>query len=93
MKTIIKDVSGAKLLPMTVSAYPVVYVCHLLLKTQHCHLCQNGRYNLPSGARPPQPPTATPITRPLQLLPPAHPLHLPLMILQTVAVNPTVLAS
>ena len=39
----IKDVCGAKLQPMTVSAYPVDcdHLCHLL-DTQYCCLCLNG---------------------------------------------------
>ena len=47
-----RDVSGARLLSMTALTYPVdwVYFCHLL-KTQHCCLCPNERYN------PPLPPT------------------------------------
>ena len=42
-----KDMCGAKLLSTTVSAYPVdcVRFCDLL-KTQHCCLSSNGRYNL-----------------------------------------------
>ena len=45
VNSIIKDVSGAKLLPMTVLAYPMncVCFCHILM-IQHCCLCPNGRY-------------------------------------------------
>ena len=40
MNGIIKDVCGIKLLPMTISAHPVDFVCFWhLLKTQHCCLC------------------------------------------------------
>ena len=59
-----EDVSGARLLPTTVSTYPVDWVCFChLLKTQHCCLCPSGSFNLPSAAHPPPPPT-----------PPAQPL-------------------
>ena len=89
--SIIKDMIGAKLLPMTVSAYPVdcVYVCHLL-KTQHCCLCSSGRYTPPPAAHP-SPPTHHP----------PHPLAYPLihttcdntMAVKNVAQNQTVFAS
>ena len=50
MNGIIKDVCDVKLLPMTISAYPVDYVCSWhLLKTQHCCICPNRRYNLTSA--------------------------------------------
>ena len=53
-----KDVSGAWLLPMTISTYPVDWVCFChLLKTQHCCLCPNGRYNPPLATHPPPPST------------------------------------
>ena len=40
-----KDMSGTRLLPTTVSTYPVDWVCFChLLKTQHCCLCPSGRY-------------------------------------------------
>ena len=62
-----KDVSGARLLPKTVSTYPVDWVCFChLLKTQHCCLCPNGRYN--------QPPAIHHLHHPPYPLPPAHSL-------------------
>ena len=54
-----KDMCGAKLLLTNVSAYPVDCVCFCdLLKTQHCCLSSNGRYNPPLAAHPPPPPTS-----------------------------------
>ena len=72
-----KDVTGARLLPTTVSTCPVDWVpfCHLL-KTQHCCLCPYGRFNPPPATHLPTPPTC-PSTYPLyptHPLPPAHPL-------------------
>ena len=62
---------GAKLLPTTVSVYPVdcVNICHSL-KTQHYCLCPNGRYNLPLAAHPLTPPILSPYS------------YVPLVILQ-----------
>ena len=41
-----KDVSSTRLLPTTVLTYSVYGVCfYHLLKTQHCCLCPNGRYD------------------------------------------------
>ena len=58
---------GAKLLPMAISIYPVVYVHpYCLLGAQHHCLWQNGRENPPSAC-PPTPTTPT-------SLPPIHPL-------------------
>ena len=61
----IKDVSGARLLPTTVLSYPVDWVsfCHLL-KTQHCCLCPNERYNLLPASHLPPPPIPPPPTYP-----------------------------
>ena len=54
-----KYMRGAKLLPTTIPAYPVDCVCFCdLLKTQHCCLSSNGRYNPPLAAHPPPPPTS-----------------------------------
>ena len=45
MNGINKDVSGTRLLLMTVSIYPVDWVCFCqLLKIQYCCLCPNERY-------------------------------------------------
>ena len=77
-----KDVSGARLLPMTASTCPVDWVFfYHLLKTQHCCLCPNGRYSsllttyLPALPTPshPLPPTH----------PSTHPYNMPSMILQS----------
>ena len=64
-----KDVTGARLLPTTVSTCPVDWVpfCHSL-KTQHCCLCPYGSFN------PPPPPTPPP---------PTHPYNMPFLILQS----------
>ena len=71
-----KDVSGTRLLPMTVSTYPVDWICFChLLKTLHCCLCPSGRYNLPLATHPPPPPTP-PLT-------PAHPYNVTSVILQS----------
>ena len=52
-----KDVSDARLQPTTVLSYPVDRICFChLLKTQHCCLYPNGRYNLPLATHLPQPP-------------------------------------
>ena len=61
-----KDVCGARLLPVTVSAYAANYnhFCHLI-KTQHCCLCPCERYN--------PPPTTHPHHHLPHPLPPAHP--------------------
>ena len=64
VNSINKDVSGDRLLPTTVSTYPVEWVCFChLLKTQNCCLCPNGRHNPSPGAHP-LPPliTSTPTT-------------------------------
>ena len=60
-----KDVTGARLLPTTVSTCPVdsVPFCHLL-NTQHCCLCTHGRFSPPLASHPPPPPPHPP---------PAHP--------------------
>ena len=51
-----KDVSGARMLPTTVSTYPMDWVCFRhLLKTQHHCLCPNGRYNLQLPTHPHRP--------------------------------------
>ena len=63
-----KDVSGARLLPMTVSTCSVDWVsfCHLL-KTQHYCLCPNERYSsfltthLPTLPTPSHPPIHPPL--------------------------------
>ena len=56
VNSINKEMCGAKLLPATVSAYPVDCVCfNDSLKTQHCYLSYNGRYN-PSPVAYPHPP-------------------------------------
>ena len=66
-----KDVTDARLLPMTVSTCPVDWVpfCQLL-KIQHCCLCLYGRFNSPSATHPPPPPTHPP------------PYNVPFVILQ-----------
>ena len=47
----------AKLLLTIVPDYPVDCVCFCnLLKTQHCCLSSNGRYNPPPTVHPPPPP-------------------------------------
>ena len=53
-----KDVTGARLLPTTVSTCHVdgVSFCHLL-KTQHCCVCPYGRFNPPLATHLPPPPT------------------------------------
>ena len=58
---------GAKLLPMTVLAYPVdcICFCHLLKAITNACMCPNGQYNLPLAAHPPTPPTT----------PPSYPVH------------------
>ena len=56
-----KDVTGARLLPTTVSTCPVDWVpfCHSL-KTQHCCLCPYGSFNPPLATHPPlHPPPIT----------------------------------
>ena len=56
-----KDVSGVRLLPMTVSTYRMDWVCFChLLNTQQCCLYLDGRYNLSLATHPPAP-TAHPI--------------------------------
>ena len=85
-----KDVSGAKLLLTTTSAYPVHCACICpLLKTQHHCLCPNGRCNPPSASHPPPP---LPVS-----LPPAHPVICTIcditVAVKKVAQNPAVLAS
>ena len=60
VNSIIKNVSGAKMLPTTVLAYhqPVDCVCFCHpLKTQHCYLGTNGKYNLPLTTHSPPVPT------------------------------------
>ena len=53
-----KDMSGARLLQMIVSTYPVGWVSFgHLLKIQHCCLCPNGGYNQPLATHLPPPPT------------------------------------
>ena len=91
VNSIVKDVCGAELLPVTISAYPVDCVCFWhLWKTQYYCLCLNRRYNLSPAVNPPSPPTSA-------LLPPTHLLmHATCNI--TVAMklfgqNPAVLAS
>ena len=61
---------GVKLLPMSISTYPVdcVHLRHLLRAQYHC-LCPNGREGPPLACPP------TPTTPP----PPTHPLTHPLM--------------
>ena len=62
-----KDVTCARLLPMTISTCPVDWVpfCHSL-KTQHCCMCPYGSFNLPPATHPPSthptppPPTHSP---------------------------------
>ena len=74
MNTINKNMCGAKLLPTTISAYPMDCVCFChLLKTQHCCLCSNGRYDLPPAGHSPPPPSSP--------LPSPCPLHMALLIL------------
>ena len=67
-----KDVTGARLLPTTVSTCPVDWVpfCHSL-KTQHCCLCPYGSFNLPQATHLPPPPT------------PPTPYNMPFLILQS----------
>ena len=64
-----KDVSDTRLLPMTVSAYPMDWVCFChLLKTQECCLCPNR--------------SITHLWLPIHLHHPPHPnpiLHTPLL--------------
>ena len=62
-----KDVSGAKLYPMAVLAYPVdcYCLCHLL-NTQYCCLCLNSSLNPPSASHPSLPPL-TPSHPPIPL--------------------------
>ena len=70
-----KDVNGTRLLPMTVSTYPMDWVsfCHLL-KTQHCYLCPiEGITWVWLLILPHHPPTPT--THPLP--PPTHSHHPP----------------
>ena len=78
-----KDVCDAKLFPMTTLAYPIYCVCFChLLRTQHCCLCPNGRYNLLLTAHPP-----------LSLIqPPLHATHNVTIAVKRVAQNPAVLA-
>ena len=47
---------GVKLLPVSVSTYPVdcVHLCHLLRAQHHC-LCPNGREDLPLACPPSHP--------------------------------------
>ena len=53
MNGINKDMCGAELLPTTVSAYPEGCVCFCdLLKSQHCCLSSNARYNPPPATHP-----------------------------------------
>ena len=60
-----KDMCDAKLLPTTVSTYPVVCVCFChLLETEHCCLCSIRRHNLPSAAHLSPTTTPPPPTRP-----------------------------
>ena len=67
-----KDVSGARLLSITVSTCPVAWVCFFhFLKTQNCCLCPNGRYRLLSDTHLPPPPT------------PPIPYNVPSVILQS----------
>ena len=70
-----KDVCGAKLQPMTVSAYPVDCdcLCHLL-NTHYCCLCLNRMLNQPAAAHPPPPPNPPPSTHPSHPLLLSHPL-------------------
>ena len=76
MNSINKDMRDAKLLLITVFAYPVDCVCFCdLMKTRYWCLSSSGKYNPPPAAHPPPPPT----------LPPSHPptsLYVPLVILQ-----------
>ena len=80
VNSIIKDVSDAKLLPMTVSAYPVNFVCfYYIMMIQQCCLCPNGRYL-----------SSFPATHT------THPIYVSLVMLQwlwKVTQNPTVSAS
>ena len=51
VNSIIKDVCGAELLPVIISAYPVDCVCFWhLWKTQYYCLCLNRKYNLSPAA-------------------------------------------
>ena len=59
LRGINKDACGAKLLPTTVSAYPVGCVCFVTycMETQHCCLCTNGNYSPCTCPHHPLPPT------------------------------------
>ena len=86
-----KDVCGAKLLPTTVSAYTMNFICSChLVKTQHCCLCSCGRYNLPSAAHPPHHPPYTPSHPPTPLVCAICDIT---VHVKKVAENPAVLAS
>ena len=79
----LEPVNG-RLLPMTLSTYPVDWVCLChLLKTKHCFLCPNGRYNPPLATHPPTY-LPTPIT--------CHQCYYTVAV-KKVAQNPAVLAS
>ena len=71
-----KDVTGARLLPTTVSTCPVdwVPICHLL-KTQHCCLCPQWSFNPPPATHSPPPPTPPPPSHP--------PFNMSFLILQS----------
>ena len=64
-----KDLTGAKLLSMTVSTCAVYWVpvCHFL-KTQHCYLCPYGRFNPPLATHFPPSPTPSLSHPPTHLL-------------------------
>ena len=89
MNSINKNICGAKLLPTTISAYPMDCVCFChLLKTQHCCLCSNARYDLPpAGHSPPPPSSPPPISLPLTHATP----DITLQLLWKVAQNPALL--
>ena len=84
------DVTGARLLPTTVSTCPVDWVpfCQSL-KTQHCCMCPYGSFNLPPATHPP--------LHPPHPLPPTHPLYHAIpditVAVKKVAEKPAVLAS
>ena len=85
-----KDVSGARLLPTTVSTYPEDWVCFChVLKTRYCCLCPNRRHNPATATHLPPPTTTSPSQ-------PPTPYNVPSVILQLlwkVAHNPALTSS
>ena len=82
---------GAKLLPATVSAYPMDCVCfNDSLKTQHCCLSYNGRYDPPPVAYPHPPPNAHSLPTHSLLISATHDISI---AVKQITQNPTVLTS